>query len=83
MKNQKVQAYIRQLQEEALAQAAITPSRIALELGEIAFDKNNSNMERMRAVELLQKQFGLQKQVVDANVNGKIITVDIEDDGSN
>jgi hypothetical protein len=83
MKNQKVQAYIRQLQDEALAQAAITPSRIALELGEIAFDKNNSNMERMRAVELLQKQFGLQKQVVDANVNGKIITVDIEDDGSN
>jgi hypothetical protein len=76
----KVQEYVKKLQEEALAQAAITPSRIAMELGEIAFNQENPNAERMKAIELLQKQFGLNKTTVDANVRTTVIDVNIEDE---
>lgn len=80
MKSPKIQEYVRQLQEEALVQAAITPSRIATELGDIAFNKENPNVERMKAIELLQKQFGLNRTVVDATVKTTVIDVNIEED---
>lgn len=78
MKMPKVLEYIEALQEQALREACITPARLAKELGKIAFNPEEKTTDRLRAVELLQKQYGLQKQVFD--VNERIITVDIIDE---
>jgi hypothetical protein len=38
----------------------------------MAFNKETAENIRLRAIDLLQKQLGLQTQKVDANVNGDI-----------
>ena len=81
LKRELVREYIEEIQKEACANAHITAERIALQLAEIAFvDKGNplfGSASQLKAIELLQKQGGLQTQKVEANVNTTInITVD-------
>lgn len=81
LKREQVREYIDEIQKEACANAHITAERIALQLAEIAFvEKENplfGSTSQLKAIELLQKQGGLQTQKVEANVNTTInITVD-------
>lgn len=76
----EIQEYISQLQEEALKRAAIGPARVAKKLGEIAFaDKDDEHYPvsaQLKAIELLQKQMGLDKKVIDAKVDAAVMIVD-------
>ena len=76
LKRQRVKDYIAQLQKEAFERAMITPERIANKLADIAFaekgDKEYDSKAQLKALDLLQKQMGLQTQKVDANVSTEI-----------
>lgn len=84
LKRDRVKEYITELQQEAFDRQCITAERIAAELAEIAFaekgDETYTTNFKLKAIELLQKQFGLQQQKIDANVNTTVITVTIEED---
>ena len=78
----EIKEYIAALQREAFAQASINAERVALKLADIAFAEKNDDVyvvgAQLKALDLLQKQLGLQKQVLDADVNTNII-INIED----
>lgn len=79
-KKPEIQAYIAQLQEEALKMAAISPARMARKLGEIAFaDKDDeiyTTKDKLKAMELLQKQMGLDKKIINAKVEAAVQIID-------
>lgn len=82
MRKPEVQEYIHKLQKAEFAAAAINAERVGLHLAGIAFDgdKLYASPAQMKALDLLQKQLGLQKQSVDANVNQELkIEVNIEE----
>jgi phage terminase small subunit len=78
----EVKAYITELQKEAFAQACITAERVALKLADIAFaDKNDEcygAQAQLKALDLLQKQLGLQTQKLEADVKTDIV-INIEE----
>lgn len=85
LKKPKVKEYIQSLQKEAFEQASINAERIALRLAEIAFaDKSDPNYNataQLKAMDLLQKQLGLQNTKIQADVDTKInISVGISED---
>ena len=71
-----IQEYINKLQQEAFAAACITAEKAALKLSEIAFaqkgDKEYNTTAQLKALDLLQKQLGLQKQHIDADLHASI-----------
>ena len=71
-----IQEYINKLQQEAFAAACITAEKVALKLSEIAFapkgDKEYNTTAQLKALDLLQKQLGLQKQHIDADLHASI-----------
>lgn len=71
-----IQEYINTLQQEALAAACITAEKVALKLGEIAFspkgDEDYNASAQLKALDLLQKQLGLQKQNINADLHTDI-----------
>lgn len=73
----EVKAYIAELQKEAFANACITAERVALKLSDIAFaDKDDefyNPQAQLKALDLLQKQLGLQKQQIQADVSTDIV----------
>lgn len=76
-----IQEYINTLQKEAFAAACITAEKVALKLSEIAFaekgDKEYNATAQLKALDLLQKQLGLQKQHIDADLHTDInITIE-------
>ena len=76
-----IQEYINTLQKEAFAAACITAEKVALKLSEIAFaekgDKDYNTTAQLKALDLLQKQLGLQKQHIDADLHTDInITIE-------
>lgn len=79
----EIKEYIASLQKEAFAQAAINAERVALKLADIAFAEKNDDVyivsAQLKALDLLQKQLGLQKQVLDADVNTNIV-INIDED---
>ena len=79
----EVKEYIAALQKEAFAAAAISAERVALKLSDIAFAEKNDDVyiitAQLKALELLQKQMGLQKQTIEADINTNII-INIEED---
>lgn len=84
MKRPRVKEYILKLQKEAYDNAYINAERIALKLAEIAFankgDEDYAASAQLKALDLLQKQLGLQTQKVDANVAADVsIEIDIEE----
>ena len=78
----EVKEYIAALQKEAFAAACISAERVALKLADIAFaDKDDeiySASSQLKALDLLQKQLGLQHQKIEADVNTDIV-INIEE----
>lgn len=77
----EVKEYIRELQREAFEAACINAERVALKLSEIAFsdktDKEYNATAQLKALDLLQKQLGLQKQHIEADLHTDInITIE-------
>ena len=76
LKRPLVREYITELQKEAFAAACINAERIALKLAEIGFaakgDEDYNAAAQLKALDLLQKQLGLQTQKVEADVKTDI-----------
>lgn len=72
MKNPEVKARIKELEKEIFEANNITAEHIANELSEMAFDKNTPQNIKLKALDLLQKQAGLQTQKVQAEVSKNI-----------
>lgn len=86
LKKPHVREYVNALQKEAFEASCINAERVALKLAEIAFasgdDENYGASAQLKALDLLQKQLGLQKQKIDAEVDNKVvIKVSVEEDG--
>ena len=74
LKKPEAHAYLDQLEGEKFKELRINAEHIATELAKIAFmDDEVSKKDKMRAMELLQKQLGLQQQNIKADVNNDII----------
>ena len=78
-----IKEYIETLQKEAFEAACISAEKVALKLAEIAFAAKNDEYyaasSQLKALDLLQKQLGLQKQHIDADIkNDIIINIDEE-----
>lgn len=76
-----VKEYIRELQKVAFENACINAERVALRLSDIAFaDKDDEYYNisaQLKALDLLQKQLGLQHQKIEADVSTDInITIE-------
>lgn len=76
LKNEKVIDYVKRLQQEQFKKACITPERVAMKLAEIAFcdkgDEYYNSTAQLKALDLLQKQYGWQQQnikVEDTKIN--------------
>ena len=85
MKKPEAIAYMKEIQKERFDALGVTAERIASELAKIAFaevDQDNSNQTKMRALELLQKQMGLQVQKVDQKIEAPAIKITIVGDES-
>lgn len=76
-----IREYIDELQKQAFAAACITAEKVALKLNEIAFakkgDLNYNAQAQLKALDLLQKQLGLQQQKIEADLHTDInITIE-------
>lgn len=73
LKKPEAHAYLDQLEKEKFQELRINAEHIATELAKIAFmDDTASQKDKMRAIELLQKQLGLQQQKITADVSTNI-----------
>lgn len=83
LKKEKVREYLYMLQKDAYEAALITPERVAKELADIAFaakgDKDYSATSKLKALDLLQKQLGLQQQRVKVEPETVTIEVTVDD----
>ena len=72
-----VKEYIEKLQKEAFERACISAEKVALKLGEIAFSEKDDEVyktqEKLKALDLLQKQLGVQHQKNDINFENEIV----------
>jgi phage terminase small subunit len=72
----EVKQYITALQKEAFEAACINAERVALKLSEIAFADREDEIycatHQLKALDLLQKQLGLQHQKIEADVSTEI-----------
>lgn len=72
---------VKRLQKEHFNAQVVTYERIAQELSTIAFGYNHTDRDKLTALNLLQRQMGLDKQTVSADVNQKIeIKIGVEED---
>lgn len=82
LKNDKIMEYIKKLQQEQFKKACITPERVAMKLAEIAFsekgDEYYSSTAQLKALDLLQKQYGWQQQNI--NIEETKINIVIDDE---
>lgn len=71
-----IKEYIETLQKQAFEAACITAEKVALKLGEIAFakkgDEDYNATAQLKALDLLQKQLGLQHQHIEADLHTDI-----------
>lgn len=77
----EIKEYIAQLQKEAFDAACINAERVALKLADIAFADKEDEIygvsAQLKALDLLQKQLGLQKQHLEADLHTDInITIE-------
>ena len=77
MKDPRIIAYVHQLQDELVRISAINGSKILKELDNIAMDPDTTKRDRLTALNMMQKQLGLEKTVV--NSDNIQITVDIDE----
>lgn len=82
IKKPQVREYVNRLQKEQFDSACINAERVALKLAEIAFsikgDTDYNASAQLKALDLLQKQLGIQQQNIKADVNTDII-INIEE----
>lgn len=84
LKKPHVFKYVSELQKAQFEAACVTAERIGIKLAEIAFaekgDQDYNAAAQLKAIDLLQKQLGLQKtkQEIEANVNQDIV-INIEE----
>lgn len=82
LKKPHIKEYIEALQKEAYEAACITAEKVGLKLAEMAFaakdDEYYTASTQLKALDLLQKQLGLQHQKIEADVNTDI-TITIEE----
>lgn len=78
----EVKGYIAELQKAAFEEACISAERVALRLADIAFadkaDEFYNVQAQLKALDLLQKQLGLQHQKIEADVKTDIV-INIEE----
>ena len=84
LKKEHIREYMTALQKEAYDAACITAERVALKLSEIAFadkkDEHYGAASQLKALDLLQKQLGLQQQKIEADLNAHTeINITIEE----
>ena len=77
----EIKEYIRALQKVEFEAACITAERVGLKLAEIAFadkgDEDYNATAQLKALDLLQKQLGLQHQHIEADISTDInITIE-------
>ena len=81
LKNPEIKEYIAKRREEIYESLNIDAKRVAQELGDIAFAKKGDEIysaaNKLNALELLQKQLGLQNQKVETKQ--EIIEINLED----
>lgn len=81
LRKPEIKQYIEEVQKIAFDEACISAERIALKLAEIAFadkgDKDYNASAQLKALDLIQKQLGLQTQKVEADLHTDInITIE-------
>lgn len=85
MKKDAIKDYIRELQHERFEALHINADKIAAKLADMAFaDKDDEIYTpaiQQKALDLLQKQMGLQTQKVEAEVKTVSIKVNLDEDG--
>ena len=78
----EIKEYIREMQKVAFDNACITAERVALRLSDIAFatkgDEIYNTSSQLKALDLLQKQLGLQHHKLEADLSTNI-NITIED----
>lgn len=84
VKRKAIKERIRELTEEAYEAACLTPERLALKLRDMCFapkdDRYYTPNIQLKALDLLQKQLGVQKQQIKAEVDNAVtINVGIEE----
>ena len=85
LKRQDIRDYITEIQKERVEALNITAERLLEELSKMAFaekgDDDYTASIKLKALELIQKQLGLQSQKIEANVNQETtIVVDIQEE---
>ncbi len=84
LKRPCVKEYVSQLQKDAYDAACISAERVALKLAEIAFadrkDEDYGPSSQLKALDLLQKQLGVQHQKIDADVTTNVVINIVGDD---
>ena len=85
LKKDNIREYITELQKQAFEAACISAEKVALKLSDIAFaekdDKNYNATAQLKALDLLQKQLGVQTHNVNADINSDInININIEEE---
>lgn len=82
LKKPHIKEYIDTLQREAFEAVCLTAEKVALKLSEIAFaakdDEYYVASSQLKALDLLQKQMGLQQQKIEADINTDIV-INIEE----
>ena len=82
LKKPHIKEYIETLQKEAFDAACLSAEKVALKLSEIAFaqktDEHYNATAQLKALDLLQKQLGLQTQKLEADVSTNI-NINIEE----
>ena len=74
---------VKRHQKEYFNSQVITYERIAEELSRIAFGYKATDRDKLTALNLLQKQLGIEKTTITADVNQKVeIKVGIDEDGT-
>lgn len=72
-----IKEYITEIQKVAFDAACISAEKVALQLAELAFvekeDELFASQAQLKALDLLQKQLGLQHQKIEADVNTDIV----------
>ena len=72
-----IKDYIKELQKAEFEGACITAERVGLKLAEIAFaakdDEHYNPTAQLKALDLLQKQMGLQHQKIEADVSTDLL----------
>ena len=73
LKKQEIIDRIHEIQKDVLSRKCITAERVLDALAEIAFEDTQPNKDKLQALNLIQKQLGLQQQNIKADVDNRVV----------